>query len=170
MKNNDMKATWNRKLKAIVCLFGQGKIGKSTTLSAVASAFQDEARFYYEQKCQHDSRDRRIVLKINGMIIGIGTAGDDPETIDRNFRFFQDMKCDYALTAARVDGACNMNFHIQTKLKSAKLKSVKFIELEKRDAHCPYAQDLVVAALADHIIAAFKQNKTKAIIQHLKKG
>ena len=89
-------------LKGVIVLVGDPNVGKSTTLVHLSKILNDEdAFFYYELKKQKKSRDRRIVLRTDRWIVGIGTAGDDLKNLRENFKFFRDQRCDIGVTAAR---------------------------------------------------------------------
>lgn len=165
LKSNDMTATWSRTLKCVICVWGAGRIGKSETVTAISQSFQAQSRFFYEQKGQSGSRDRRIVLKYRGLIIGIATAGDDQNTIDRNFAFFDEMKCDYAITAARVEGTNNMKLYASAQ---AKARKAKFVDVEKTDVKTRYARAIVKAGCVDRVHLAFAEKGERRIIQRLK--
>ena len=80
------------RLKGVIVLVGNPNVGKSTTLINLSKILLDEedAFFYYELKKQKKSKDRRIVLRTDRWIVGIGTAdkidgtntkaGQTPET------------------------------------------------------------------------------------------
>lgn len=105
MKKDDLIPTFKgHSLKLVLCLHGGANTGKSETLIALAHAILDSSRYYYEQKGQHASKDRRVVLKFHGNIIGIGTYGDTEEVINRNFEIFKEQHCDIGITAARIEG------------------------------------------------------------------
>ena len=159
MKKNDLVPAFKkRKLQLVLCLYGGGRIGKSETLTELGRALLPYARYFYEQKGQQESRDRRIALKYCGRIIGIGTYGDNQDAIDRNFKFFEDQKCDIGITAARVEGGTDMKSYVERKCKTIRVSSIK-----KQDAYSSYSREIVKAVCIDHFIMAMKCKGIKEV-------
>ena len=159
MKKDDLIPNFKkRSLKLVLCLYGTANVGKSETLTELGRALITDARYYYEQKGQHGSRDRRIALKYQGRVIGVGTYGDNQDAIDRNFKFFEDQKCDIGITAARVEGGIDMKSYVENKGKAIKVASI-----EKRDANSCYSRRIVKSACIDHFIKAMKCKGLKEV-------
>ena len=152
MKKDDLVPTFKkRKLQLVLCLYGGANVGKSETLTELGRALLANTRYFYEQKGHHGSRDRRIALKYRGRIIGIGTYGDNQDAVDRNFKFFEDQKCDIGITAARVEGNTDMKSYVENKAKARKATSI-----EKHDADSSYTRGIVKAVCIDHFIRSLK--------------
>ena len=157
MRKDDLIPNFKkRSLKLVLCLYGTAKVGKSETLTDLGRALFVKARYYYEQKGQHGSRDRRIALKYHGHIIGIGTYGDDQEAIDRNFKFFEDQGCDIGITAARVEGATDMKSYV-----ASNCKSIKLAAKQKHNATSDYCCGIVKATCIDRFIKTLKRRGIK---------
>lgn len=160
MKKDDLIPNFKkRSLKLVLCLYGAANVGKSETLTELGRALFAKARYYYEQKGQHGSRDRRIALKFHRHIIGIGTYGDDQDAIDRNFKFFKDQGCDIGITAARVEGGRDMKSYAK-----GKVVSIKFASRKKQDAICDYCREMVKAACIDKFVKSLKGSGIKEIM------
>ena len=154
MKKDDLVPNFKkRSLKLVLCLYGAANVGKSETLTELGHALFTNARYFYEQKGQHKSKDRRIALKYRGYIIGIGTYGDDQDVINRNFQFFEDQYCDIGVTAARVEGNTNMKSYVKSKSKSM---SILFTSIEKQNAVSEYSREIVKAGCIDKFVEALK--------------
>ncbi len=159
MKKDDLIPNFKKRtLKLVLCLYGGADVGKSETLTELGRALLSKARYFYEQKGQHGSRDRRIALKYHGHIIGIGTYGDDQDAIDRNFKFFEDQGCDIGITAARVAGGRDMKVYVKSNCKS-----IKFAARQKRDATSDYSRGIVKAVCIDRFIKALNAHSVKEI-------
>lgn len=159
MKKDDLIPNFKkRSLKLVLCLYGGANVGKSETLTELGRALLTDARYFYEQKGQQNSRDRRIALKCHGRIIGIGTYGDDQDAIDRNFEFFTDQGCDIGITAARVDSGRNMKTYVKSKCKT-----VMFASMEKRDAISDYSRGIVKIVCIDQFVKSLKCKGIKEI-------
>lgn len=152
MKKDDLIPNFKKRtLKLVLCLYGGANVGKSETLTGLGRALLSNVRYFYEQKGQHGSKDRRIALKYRGHIIGVCTYGDDQDVIDRNFKFFEDQGCDIGVTAARVEGCKDLLSYVKSKCKSIKVASI-----EKRDVANRYSQGVVKAVCIDHFIKSLK--------------
>ena len=152
MKKDDLVPAFKkRSMELVLCLYGAANVGKSETLTELGRALFMKARYYYEQKGQHRSRDRRIALKYYGHIIGICTYGDDQNAIDRNFKFFDDQGCDIGITAARVEGGKDLRSYVKSKCKAIKIASI-----EKQDVANGYSQGVVKAVCIEHFIKSLK--------------
>ena len=159
MKKVDLVPNFKKRpLKLVLCLYGGANVGKSETLTELGRALFSSARYFYEQKGQYGSRDRRISIKFRGHIVGIGTYGDNQEAIDRNFEFFEDMGCDVGITAARVEGRTDMKSYVESKCKLIKIASI-----EKQDADSGYSRGIVKAVCIDHFVMALKGSSIEAI-------
>lgn len=168
MKKQDLKPSFKkRKLKMVLCLCGEEKVGKSETLTAVARSLAETSLFYYVQKGQNDSHDRRISLKYNGRIIGICTAGDTPEIIRLNFRFLRYEGCEIGIMAVRDSVKLNMN-----KIKGFQKRNqqVRFVFVNKKDYTSSYAQILANAAYVDLVQSALNLKGFKKIYNQIKVG
>lgn len=163
MKSPDMLPNFKaRKLKIVCCLYGGPHIGKSETMTAFGQTLFQRSRYYYEQKGQHSSHDRRIVLKYKGMIVGICTAGDDPNTIDGNFDFFDQQHCDIGFTSTRVETNNDMCAYARSKSKKA-----RFVNVPKRDMSSEFARQMVKAGVVDHFASSLKRSGYKEIYKQL---
>lgn len=152
MRKDDLIPNFKRlTLKLVLCLYGGANVGKSETLTGLGRALLSNVRYFYEQKGQHGSRDRRIALKYRRHIIGICTYGDDQDAIDRNFKFFEDQGCDIGVTAARVEGGKDLKSYVTSRCKSIKVASI-----EKKDVANGYSQGVVKAVCIDHFIESLK--------------
>ncbi len=152
MKKDDLVPSFKkRKLQLVLCLYGGADVGKSETLTQLGQALFAHARYFYEQKGQHGSRDRRIALKYHGRIIGICTYGDDQDAIDRNFKFFENQGCVIGVTAARVEGNTDMKSYVENMSKAIKVAAI-----EKHDADCRYSRGIVRTVCIDHFIRSMK--------------
>ena len=159
MRKDDLVPIFKkRSLRLVLCLYGAANVGKSETLTELGRALLGKARYYYEQKGQQGSRDRRIALKYRGHIIGVGTYGDDQDAIDRNFKFFEDQGCDIGITAARVAGGRDMKTYVESKCKAIKVASIK-----KRDANSCYSRRIVKAVRIDQFVKSLKCNGIKEV-------
>ena len=159
MKKDDLLPTFKkRSLKLVLCLYGVADVGKSETLTELGRALFAKARYYYEQKGQHGSRDRRIALKYHGHIIGIGTYGDNHDAIDRNFKFFEDQGCDIGITAARVEGGADMKSYVKNKSGA-----IKVLSLEKHDAENNYSRGIAKAVCIDQFVKSLKCKGIKEV-------
>lgn len=164
MKTPDMQPTTKkkRKLRIVCCLSGGQNIGKSETMSAFGRALYEGSRFFYEQKGQHKSRDRRIVIKKKGMIIGVCTAGDDKAAIDENFSFFDCQHCDIGFTAARIEPRNDMCAYAQSKAQGA-----RFVNVPKSDGKTMFSQQMIKASVVDHFVVSLKGSGYKDIFCRL---
>lgn len=159
MKKDDMIPNFKKRtLGLVLCLYGGASVGKSETLTELGHALLRNVRYFYEQKGQHGSRDRRMVLKYRGRIIGIGTYGDNKEAIDRNFKFFEDQYCDIGVTAARVEGDTDMESYVKSKCKA-----IKFAALKKHDAVTGYSRGIVKAVCIDQFLKVLRCKGIKEI-------
>lgn len=166
MRKHDMKPTYKRrKLKLVLCLCGHNDIGKSETLIAIARSLLEESRFYYEQKGQNDSHDRRVVLKYQGRIIGICTGGDDVGIIKDNFSFFKYAHCEIGIMAVRDNSTQNRSL---IKHYVRRLKQTKFVFIHKVDYTISYAQQLAIGAYVDLVKSALSKKKFKEMYKQLK--
>lgn len=165
MKTCDMLPTSKqRDLKIVFCLHGDEDTGKSETLTALSRALFGSSRYYYEQKGQGGSRDRRVVLKYRGMIVGICTEGDTSAAINMNFEFLQQQHCEIGFMAARVTSAKNLCSYAKSKTSSPTV----FIPLHKKDFSSRYVQQMAIATYVDAIMLALKSNGNKEIASKLK--
>ena len=159
MKKDDLiPNSKKRSLKLVLCLYGAANVGKSETLTELGRALLGKARYYYEQKGQHGSRDRRIALKYCGHIIGICTYGDDQDAIDRNFKFFEDQGCDIGITAARVAGGRDMKAHVKSRCQA-----IKYAPINKPDVDSSYSRRIVKAVRVDQFVKSLKRNGIKEV-------
>ncbi len=165
MKTYDLlPASKKRDLKIAFCLYGDEDTGKSETLTALSRALLGSSRYYYEQKGQGGSRDRRVSLKYRGMIVGICTEGDTSAAIDVNFDFLRQQHCEIGFMAARVTSGADLCAYAKTKTN----KPTVFIPVRKRDFASLYSQQMAVAACVNAIVLALKCNGIKAIATDLK--
>ena len=161
MKKDDLVPTFKkRKLQLVLCLYGGANIGKSETLTEIGRALLADTRYFYEQKGQQGSRDRRIALKYKRRIIGIGTYGDDQDAIDRNFKFFEDQGCVIGVTAARVEGNTDMKAYVKNKSRAIK---VKVAAIKKHDADCSYSRGIAKAVCIDQFVKSLKHQRIKEV-------
>ena len=152
MKKDDLIPTFKKRtLKLVLCLYGSANVGKSETLTGLGRALLSNVRYFYEQKGQHGSRDRRIALKYRGHIIGVCTYGDDQDAIDRNLKFFKDQDCDIGITTARVKGQTDMKSYLE-----CKCKSITVAAIEKHDVANGYSRGIVKAICIDHFVKSLK--------------
>lgn len=159
MKKDDLIPTFKKRpLKLVLCLYGAANVGKSETLTELGRALLGKARYYYEQKGQHGSRDRRIALKYRGHIIGICTYGDDQDAINRNFKFFENQGCDIGITAARVAGGRDMKAHVESKCQTIKCASIN-----KPDVASSYSRRIVKAVRIDQFVRSLKCTGIKEV-------
>lgn len=159
MKNDDLVPKSKKlTLKLVLCLYGGPNVGKSETLTELGRALLPDSRYFYEQKWQQNSKDRRIALKYNRHIIGIGTYGDDKAAITRNLKFFKNQGCDIGITAARVKGQTDMKSYLECKCKSIKVASI-----EKQDVANGYARGMVKAMCIDHFVKSLKCSTIESI-------
>lgn len=166
MRKLDMKPTFKKhKLKLVLCLCGHNDIGKSEALIAIARSLLEESRFYYEQKGQNDSHDRRVVLKYQGRIIGICTGGDDLDTIKGNFIFLKYTHCEIGIMAVRDNSTQNMSL---IKQYVRRLKQTKFVSINKVDYIISYAQQLAIGAYVDLVKSALSKKKFEEMYKQLK--
>ena len=163
MKSLDMLPTFKkRKLKVLCCLSGGAGVGKSETMTAFAQLLYHSSRYYYEQKGQHSSHDRRVALKYRGMIVGICTAGDNQEAVDANLDFLERQHCDIGFTAARVEGSKDM-----CKYTKRKVSGVRFVKVPKKDVQSGFARQMVKAGVVEHFALAMKCHGYKTIAKLL---
>lgn len=152
-------------LKGVIVLVGDPNVGKSTTLVHLSKMLLDEedAFFYYELKKQKKSKDRRIVLRTDRWIVGIGTAGDDRDHLDENFKFFKDQRCDIGVTASRynLEDYCN---ELSRKCKA------KVGRIEKCDLKTRYAQSKDALACAEWMRDALKESRISKVLSKVGEG
>ncbi len=162
MKKDDLIPNFKKRtLRLVLCLYGAANIGKSETLTGIGRALLNKSRYYYEQKGQQASRDRRLVLKYRRHIIGIGTYGDDQNAIDRNFKFFKDQGCDIGITAARVGGGTDMLSYVKRicKGKATGVAAIKKCNVTDNE----YAQEIVRAACIEQFVNSLKCSGIKEV-------
>ena len=149
-------------LKVVLVLFGKGQVGKSETLTAVGNELRSQARFFYEQKRQSGSHDRMILLKYGRNVVGVCTAGDNEEVIDRNFKFVS-QGCSIAIFAACVGGSTDMLSYIKSKVKKMKTKVMVGVR-EKYDAKTRSSRLLAQAAYIDRFVKALGRSGVRKIV------
>lgn len=153
------------RLKGVIVLVGNPNVGKSTTLINLSKILLDEedAFFYYELKKQKKSKDRRIVLRTDRWIVGIGTAGDDRDHLDENFKFFRDQRCDIGVMASRF----TLENYCKTLARKCK---AKFARIEKGDMKTRYAQSRDALACAEWIRDALKESRVSRVLSVANEG
>ena len=154
----------NTKLKAVLILYGEANAGKSTALSHLSRALLENSSFYYEQKKTRVSRDRRVVVRHAKWLIGIGTAGDDKQQIDDNFRFFDRQKCDIGIVAARKNSSVDMKTYSEYK---ANHKRAKTGSMEMPSMMAVFAKEIVNAACVDRLLTALKCTNVSTMVNRL---
>ncbi|MGV7106427.1 hypothetical protein [Flavobacterium sp. U410] len=95
-------------MKHIVALYGTSNVGKSMTIKLLYQKLIDN----YEKDILLDSvkqmksfdGDIRVVITINGKVIGIESQGDPNSRIFESLPFFVELKCDIIICATRTRG------------------------------------------------------------------
>ena len=162
MINSLMRVLQKKKhLKAVIVLVGGPNVGKSTTLIHLSKMLLDDSFFYYEEKKQRRSRDRRMVMKVDRRVVGVGTAGDTDGHLKDNFKFFSTQRCDVGITASRssLQQCCQ---------KLAKQYSTKVVWVAKPDMDTDYGQKEIALVCAEKIRSALKKHRVSQILADLK--
>lgn len=162
MVNSLMRVQQKKKhLKAVIVLVGGPDVGKSTTLILLSKMLLDDSFFYYEEKKQRRSQDRRMVMKVDQRVVGIGTAGDSEKHLEDNFKFFSKQRCDIGITAARGS--------LQRKcINLAKKYLTKLSWVIKPDMETDYGRREVALVCAEKIRSALKKHRIVEILVDLK--
>ena len=87
----------------IICLYGRGDSGKTSTLLELSEVLRQKSTVYTELKANAGSSDKRIIVKAMSSYIGIGTYGDTDALIEDNFKELMKHQnlCRIILTASR---------------------------------------------------------------------
>ncbi len=85
----------------IICLYGKGDSGKTSTLLELGEILRQKSVKYTEIRANAGSTDKRMVFSVFRSIIGIGTYGDTDKHVEANFYELKSHKCRIVITAAR---------------------------------------------------------------------
>lgn len=85
----------------IICLYGKGDSGKTSTLLELGEILRQKSVKYTEIRANAGSTDKRMVFSVFRSIIGIGTYGDTDDLVEANFNVLKLHKCHIVITAAR---------------------------------------------------------------------
>lgn len=95
-------------MKKIIGLSGVGGTGKTETLNLLIDLLEVATTGCSMPTPQPESKDRKKIFTYNGNIVGIGTSGDSRVCVQKNCDFFDNNKCDIAISATRSwGGSCD---------------------------------------------------------------
>ncbi|MCY1662142.1 hypothetical protein [Chryseobacterium sp. SL1] len=86
-------------MKTIIGLYESGEKGKTSTLNMLI--YMLEMATIGTPRNHNILNNRQAVFKINNLIVGIGTQGDDWDGVDNNCNFFDANHCDLVFCATR---------------------------------------------------------------------
>lgn len=91
------------RMSLAVALYAAAAKGKTPTLNLLIDRLLATGTLIAEEKIV-GTDDRRVVLNHDGIIIGVGTGGDDHCEVGVNFDFFMKYGCDISFSATRKRG------------------------------------------------------------------
>lgn len=86
-------------MEKIIGLYESANQGKTSTLNDLIDILK--VRTLHCEMPEPVSEDRREVFNYHGKIIGIATPGDSQWELEQNCSFFDENRCDIAITATR---------------------------------------------------------------------
>ena len=89
------------KKNLLICLYGGGDTGKTSTLLELGAVLRSKSKVYTEIKGNSGSTDMRMVFDVFGDKIGIGTYGDGLGYVDKNIETLRKYKRTIIITASR---------------------------------------------------------------------
>ncbi len=96
-------------MKKLIGLWGTANVGKSETIRIVYRKLTEMfPEYIFHEKFKviiPDAGDIRLVIIINGKIIGIESQGDPNSSLLTSLPLFADLNCDIILCATRTRGA-----------------------------------------------------------------
>ncbi|WP_310556801.1 hypothetical protein [Flavobacterium sp.] len=96
-------------MKNIIALFGVSSIGKSETIkllyAKLINEFKDFSFLNDFNQITNDKGDIRVIIVINGKIIGIESQGDPNSRIFNSLPLFVKLNCDTIICATRTRGS-----------------------------------------------------------------
>lgn len=90
-----------RKTRIAIALCGDQDTGKTETLHELARICKNSKFRSVESVHSNNGTDQIFVFEDCGLIVGIGTGGDDAEAIDECFDVFDGKKCDIVFVPTR---------------------------------------------------------------------
>lgn len=95
-------------MKQIIGLKGSAKKGKTETLNHLIDLLEIATGQQTAPTPQPEGHDRKRSFTYNGNKVSICTAGDNLSELLANKKYFEDEKCDIAISAARTSGATHV--------------------------------------------------------------
>ncbi len=89
----------------IVFYHGNSNSGKTTVLNKLIDLLEGDGTCSLHRKISPFSQDRRSVILLDNVLVGVGTQGDSDGDIVRNIDFFKDQNVSIAIVASRSIGA-----------------------------------------------------------------
>ena len=86
----------------IISLYGHGDCGKSETLNALKELLRENGKSISAKP--HPWCEMPETFEYKVLVVCVTPAGDNPEEIDNNIRYFEAKKCDVAITGSRTKG------------------------------------------------------------------
>lgn len=112
-------------MRAIIGLYGRGQTGKTETLNLLIDLLEAPSAASPLPAPQPVGRDRRKVVRWQGITVGVCTAGDNEELVRENRDFFERNGCQVGITAARSWGHTHYVMHDHAKRCGARMIWVK---------------------------------------------
>jgi hypothetical protein len=91
-------------MKKVIGLYGRAEIGKTMTLNYLIDLLEVSMTGCTMPAPQPSTNNRRMAFKINDIIVGVGTWGDNEYEVTQNCIFFKNNNCDIAFSATRTRG------------------------------------------------------------------
>ena len=90
-------------MKKVIALQGKAQCGKTSTLNLLIDLLEVETGECCSIPPTHQG-DRKKIILINGIIVGIATGGDTENIVKDNCLFFAENNCDVVFSAIRTRG------------------------------------------------------------------
>lgn len=111
-------------MKKIIALYRRGDTGKTETLNYVIEILNTITTGKLTPLVP-DHTDRQATFVFNELTVCVCTAGDNATEIEQNEEYFNNQKCDIAITASRSRGESVDAIYAMAKTNSAEIKWVR---------------------------------------------
>lgn len=111
-------------MKKIIALYRRGDTGKTETLNYVIEILNTITTGNLIPLVPNHT-DRQATFVFNGLMVSVCTAGDNAAEIKQNEAYFNNQKCDIAITASRSRGESVDAINAMAKSNVAKIQWVR---------------------------------------------